>query len=116
MSPVAALIQGGSPDGLDSYTTLFTNALDIAIIVPLAFTAGMLILKRDVLGYVIAIPLLILEALLAPMIGAQTVSQLSAGVEFTTGEIVGPISAFSVVALLAVYVSIVLLRNISDSA
>lgn len=116
MSPVAALIQGGPPDGLDSYTTLFTNALDSAIIVPLAFIAGMLILKRDALGYVIAIPLLILEAFLAPMIGAQTVSQLSAGVQFTTGEIVGPVSAFSVVALLAVYVSIVLLRNISDSA
>jgi hypothetical protein len=50
------------------------------------------------------------------MITAQTVSQVQAGVSFTTGEIVGPIAGFAILALLAIWVIVILLRNISDSA
>jgi hypothetical protein len=116
IEPVTSLIQGGPPEHLGPYTTLFTNALDMAIIVPATFLAGVLILRGDSLGYLIAFPLLVLEAMLAPMITAQTVSQVRAGVSFTTGEIVGPIAGFAILALLAVWVIVILLRNISDSA
>jgi hypothetical protein len=116
IEPVTSLIQGGPPEHLGPYTTLFTNALDMAIIVPATFLAGVLILRGESLGYLIAFPLLILEAMLAPMITAQTVSQVRAGVSFTTGEIVGPIAGFAILALLAIWVIVILLRNISDSA
>lgn len=110
ISPVTALIDGGPPDGLDTNTTLFTTALDAAVIVPAVGIAGRLILRRDPFGYLFAAALLLLEALLAPMIAAQMVSQLSAGVDFTTAEIIGPIAGFTTIALLAIWMLIRLLR------
>jgi hypothetical protein len=66
------------------------------------------------LGYLIAFSMLVLEVLLAPMIAAQTVSQLSAGISFTPGEIIGPMIGFVILAILALWVLAILLRNISD--
>jgi hypothetical protein len=57
----------------------------MAVIAPASILAGLLILRQTALGYLIALALLVLEAMLAPMIAAQMVSQLSAGVELTPG-------------------------------
>ena len=116
VEPVAALIRDEPPASLRTQATLFTNALDLAVIVPVAFVAGGLILRRAPLGYLLACPLLVLEALLAPLIAAQTVSQVAAGVEFTTGEIVGPIAGVVVLAVAAVGILATLLRHLSDRA
>jgi len=48
------------------------------------------------------------------MITAQTVSQLRAGVTFPPGQIVGPIGGFAMISVLAIWVIVVLLRNVSD--
>jgi hypothetical protein len=113
---VAALIGGEPPERLDTYTTPVTYALDLATITPATFLAGAFILRRDPLGYLIALSLLVLEAMLAPLIAAQTVSQLSAGVAFPPAQIVGPIAGFVVLAVVAIWVTVAILRNISDSA
>jgi hypothetical protein len=110
---LGALIGGMSPTSLEHSTTLVTHALDMAIIVPAAAVAGMLILRRDVLGYRIAMSLLVLEVMLAPMIALQTIFQLAAGVSFTTAEIAGPIGGFVVLALLALWVMLAILRGVA---
>jgi hypothetical protein len=51
--------------------------------------------------------------MLAPLIATQTVSQLLAGVSFTTAEIVGPVTGFIVLALVAIWILTALLRNVS---
>lgn len=114
IAPLTALLTGGVPDGLDSYSTLFTTALDLAVVVPATVLSGVLILRGKVSGYLFAFPLLVLEALLAPMIAAQTVSQLRAGVSFTPAEIVGPISSFVVLATLALWVLASIYRKLPD--
>jgi hypothetical protein len=48
----------------------------------------------------------VLEAFLAPMIAAHTVSQLRAGVTFPFGQIVGPIGGFATIAVVAIWVII----------
>ena len=116
IEPITALIQGRPPEHLGPYSTLFTNAVDLSIIVPTAFVAGGLILRRNPLGYLMAIPLLVLEAMLAPLIVAQSVSQVQAGVSFTPGEMVGPIAGFAVLGLLAIWIIVAILRNISELA
>lgn len=112
---VVALIQGHVPERLDSYTTKVTEALDLAIITPATFISGMLILRRAPLGYLMAMAMLVLETLLFPMIAAQTVSQVMAGVSFPPGQIVGPIAGFATLGLLALWVMIVILRPLPDS-
>jgi len=109
-----ALVQNVPPPLLGSYTTKITDVLDLGIITPATFVAGILILRRNPLGYLMALSMLVLEIMLAPLIAAQTASQLRAGVSFTTGEIVGPIAGFMVLALVAVWMLVALLRNISE--
>lgn len=115
IEPLTALIDGGTPASLRTQTTLFTHALDMALIVPLCVLAARLIRQRDAEGYLIAVPLLVLEAILAPMIVAQTVSQLMAGIDFTAAEMVGPIAGFVVLALVAVWMILTILRNVSPA-
>ena len=115
MDPIDALLTGMPPATLGAHTTLFTNALDMAVIVPAAVTAGVLILRSRPLGQVIAASLLVLEALLMPLIIVTTVVQLRLGLSFTPAEVVGPIVGFSVFGALAVVVLITLLRNVGDA-
>jgi hypothetical protein len=104
LSPVVtALVQGVPPAWLDHYTTLFTYALDLAIVTPTALLAGVLILRRISLGYLLAVPLLGIIILLAPAIVAGTLFQRAAGVSFTPAEVVGPIAGFVILGALGVW-------------
>ena len=96
------------------YSTKITDALDFGIITPATFIAGVLILRRNPLGYLVAFALLILEVILTPLIVAQTISQLLVGITFTPAEIIGPIMGFAVLGLFALWVMIILLRKTSE--
>jgi hypothetical protein len=111
---IDALIRGTTPARLDMYSTPVTTALDLAVITPAALLAGVLILRFVALGYLLAVSLLVLEVMLAPLLAAQTASQLLAGVTFPAGQIVGPIAGFATVALIAIWVLIAILRNIAE--
>lgn len=115
MDPIGGLVEGGPPRGLDTYTTLFTHAFDMAVIAPAAIVAGVMILKRRWMGYVTAFSLLVLEALLMPIIALGTIFQIQLGVTFTPPEVVGPIAGFSVLAIAAIWVIVAVLRQIPTS-
>lgn len=111
-----ALLHDQPPATLGSYYTgRVTDALDLGLITPTTFLAGWLILRRSPLGYLIALALLVLEMLLLPMITAQTMSQLAAGVTFTPGEIIGPMAGFAGLGLLALWVTVSILKSIAPS-
>jgi hypothetical protein len=109
---ILAATRGQVPERLDSYSTLVTHALDLGIIMPATFVAGVLILRRRPLGYLLALSTLVLEALLAPLIAAQTIAQLAAGVTFPPGQIIGPIAGFGILAIVAVSVLVAILRRV----
>jgi len=112
--PVSHLLGGEVPARLDASSTLVTAALDIAVIVPLSLLAGVLLRRGAALGYLIAFPLLGIIVLLGPTFVAQTISQLDAGVDFTTAEMAGPIGGFGVTALLATWTMASLLRRLRE--
>lgn len=113
---MAALLQGHPPKLLDSYTTKITDVLDLGIIVPAVFLSGGLLLRRNPLGYLIAVPLLMLIVMLVPIIVLSTTNQLAAGVSFTPGEIVGPIAGFLALGLMAIWLLALLLRQLANVA
>ena len=96
-----ALLSNTAPRWMDTQSTMVTDALDLAIITPSALLAGSLLRRGEPFGYVLAVPLLVLLLVLAPAIVAQTVSQLDAGLDFTAGEVIGPIAGFLVLAVFA---------------
>jgi hypothetical protein len=107
-----ALAAGTTPARLGMASTDVTYAIDVGIIVPAAALAGALILRRAALGYVLAIPLLVLEVLLAPLIAAQTLGQIAAGVSFTAAEIIGPMAGFVTLAVVAAWFLIAVIRAV----
>jgi hypothetical protein len=111
---LTGLIQNQPPKLLDSYATMVTYALDLALITPGCFLAGWLILRRSSLGYFIAFPLLILIVMLLPTIILNTVLQSAAGIVFTPAEVIGPISGFVVLGLLAVWIVVLILRSLAE--
>jgi hypothetical protein len=115
MTPLEGLLRGEPPSDLDSYTSMFTNGFDIAVIVPATYISGALLLRRDPRGYAFGVPLVVFAGLLAPMVAAMTVFQVQAGVGFTAGEVVGPISGFIVLAAVAVRLVVVLLRHVGET-
>jgi hypothetical protein len=115
MPLVEALAAGSPPDRMDTYSTAVTIALDLALIVPACFVAARLVLRRAALGYPVAAALLGIIVFLGPGFVAQTISQVWAGVEFTTAEMAGPIGGFGAVAVAALWVSVAILRRLPAS-
>jgi hypothetical protein len=72
------------------------------------------VLRRLPLGYLLAVALLTLEAMLAPMIIAQTMGQLDADVTLSPGEIIGPLAGFVVLAGAAGWYLRAILRHLTE--
>jgi len=112
---VAALVQGQAPQNLASYTTSVTTVLDVGIITPAAFLAGLLLFRRRPLGYLLATTLLILLTLIGLVVVGQTVMQTLNGIALSTGEVVAYVAPFVLLSLIAVWLTVILLRNLSHA-
>ena len=112
---LAAQGAGQPPKLLDSYATMVTYALDLAIITPLCFIAGAQLRRGAALGYLIAFPLLGIIVLLGPAIVAQTAYQLAAGIAFAPPEIVGPIGGFGLLGVCSLWAMTTLLRRVAPA-
>jgi hypothetical protein len=112
----ASLISGVPPAFLASYTTPVTHALDMGIIAPAAFLAGLLLWKKNSFGIILGFPLLVLNGQIGLCVISQTIMQLKAGVVFSLGQLIGMVSSWVVLAGFAVGLSISVYRNIQESA
>jgi hypothetical protein len=113
---LTALLSGTAPDRLDVYTTPVTFSLDLAVIVPAAALAGLLVRRRRPLGYLLAAPLLVTILLLLPIIVLSTALQAAAGVSFTAAEMTGPVAGFAILGVLGTWLLLRLLRAVPASA
>ena len=95
----ADLLAGRTPARLDTQMTSVTTTLDLGLIVPLCMIAAGLIWRGQVMGHVIALPLLNGIVGLFPWIIVATIFQVRAGIVFTTVEIIGPIAGFASLGL-----------------
>lgn len=109
---ISALLAGHAPALLYHSTTMVTEALDLAMIAPACFVAGVFFLRRDLRGLLFAIPVVALLFFVGPSIAAMTVFQVMDGISFTIPQIVGPIGGFLVLGVINVWVAVVLLRAV----
>jgi len=108
---MSALLRGTYPALLEHNTTMVTEALDLALIVPSSFLAGVLLWRRDPRGVGVAVPLLVLLLLIGPAVAAMTWFQLADGISFTVPQIVGPIGGFLVLSVIDIWVLTIVLRS-----
>ena len=107
---VPPLFAGTPPVGLDSYATLVIQALDLGFIAPTAILTGVLLLRREALGYLLSSVVLVLGLTMGAALFAMSIAQIAAGTP------VDPIAIVLFTALAAVdaVLTILLVRSISD--
>jgi hypothetical protein len=111
-----ALTTNGVPQALGSHIALVTYTLDVGIIAPACLLAGILLLRRAPLGYLLTGILTLMLALIGAMVIGQTVMQLNLGVELSPGEMIGKVGTWVIMGGIAVWLSIAFLRSLSNIA
>jgi hypothetical protein len=98
---VPDLFSGKPPYGLESYTTLFIQVMDLGLVVPLAVLSGILLWKRTPLGYLLATALLIKGASLGLALAAMIVNAVKTGMDANPVETVVFVLLAAVMLLLS---------------
>lgn len=107
---VNPLMEGTTPDGLEHYTTLTIQALDLAIIVPLSAIAGYLVIRKQSMGYLLASVVIIKGSTLLTAITAMLGAMIYAGATISPVEVVVfPVFNIGIIILL-----IILLSNVRE--
>lgn len=102
--------QGTAPEGLEHYSTLVIQALDLAIVVPLTSITGVLLIRRRPYGYLLASVVIVKAAALLTSITAMIIGMLRAGVSVSTVELIA-FPAFNLGAIVCLYL---VLSNVQE--
>jgi hypothetical protein len=102
------LLAGTPPPGLEAYTTLVIQALDLGIIVPVSVITAVLLWQKKPWGYTLASVLLVKALMMGAALIAMIIGQALAGVELGIVESV----IFAGISLAAITFTVLLFRNI----
>jgi hypothetical protein len=112
---IGPLLQAEIPvEALGPYTTMVTHALDMAIIAPASVLTGVYLLRREPIGYLLAVPLLILCTLIGVVVIAQTVFQTLAGITLPIGAYIGLVGSWVVLGAFAIWLTAAFFRSLSE--
>jgi hypothetical protein len=109
---VEALLQGGAPEVVSSYTTEVTFVLDLAITVPVTIFAALSFLRGRSLAYALVPTLLILYSFVGLLVVVQTFFMLSYGLTISPAEFIMFVGTFLLMSLIAGWLAVLFFRNI----
>ncbi|MFW6035633.1 MAG: GNAT family N-acetyltransferase [Halothermotrichaceae bacterium] len=98
------------PQGLEHYTTLPVQGLDLAFVLPTAFLSGVLLIKRNNYGYLMAPVFLNFLFIMMTAIAAKVFGQSLQGAEGVLPVLI----VFSLFALTAAFCSLLIMRNLKE--
>lgn len=101
------ILNGAIPVGLEHYTTLVIQAMDLGFVVPMALISGVLLLKRKTFGYLFTSIIIIKAITMLTSITAMMINTYLSGVTVNYIETV----IFSAFNLLAIVAFIILMKN-----
>ncbi len=101
------LLQGIDP-ALENTTTLVIQAMDLVLVVPLAFLAGVLLLRSNSWGYLLASVVLLKGVTLGLAVSTMSVNMALHGV----GESLGIMVPFLFITAANLVMAVLLLRNV----
>lgn len=95
---VPSLLGTGAPAGLEHYTTLVIQGLDLGFMVPISWLTGILLLRKNPFGLLLGAVVCIKGATMLTALTAMIIGQIRAGAAVTAAEcIVFP--AFNLIAI-----------------
>ncbi|MDO9085063.1 MAG: hypothetical protein Q7U53_02545 [Anaerolineaceae bacterium] len=111
---IGPILQGGAPEIIGPYTTLFTHGFDSALITPAAVMTGIFLLQRKPWGYVLSAPIMIFCTMIGVVVIGQTISQTLEGLVFPVPVYIGMIGSWVVMGAFAVYFTIAYFKRMSN--
>jgi hypothetical protein len=108
---VPELLHPETPAALENTTTRVIQALDLALIVPLAVLAGILLLRRSAWGYLLSSVAIMKGLTMALAVSAMAINMALKGVPDSLAIMV----PFLVLTALNMVVAVLLLRNIIEN-
>lgn len=109
---IAATFTPGAIPPLENTTSMFIQAMDLGIIVPVCILSGVLLLRRSAWGYLLAAVGLVKFMTLGISVSLMGLNMARVGAPDSAGLVGG----FGILALLAIAMTIVLFRNITEAA
>ncbi len=106
---VPPLFQNQTPV-LENATTLVIQAMDLALIVPLAILSGILLLRRSAWGYLLASVFILKAVTLGLAVSAMAIIMDRAGIPDSMGHMI----PFMLITLVNLVMAVVLLMNVED--
>lgn len=113
LSIIPALLQSKAPFEAYFYTTFMTGIVDIGIVAPALIVAGVLLLRRAPIGYLLASTMLVFTCILGPNLTAGGIIQVMEEV-ITIGQAMAFTVPFVILALIAFGLTIRLFGSFSD--
>ncbi len=114
LSIVPALIASKAPPEAYYYTTFTTGIIDIGLVAPALILAGVLLRRGVPLGYLLASAMLIFTCILGTNLTTAGIVQVAKEV-ITVGQAMAFTVPFVILSLIALWFTIVLFRNFSES-
>jgi hypothetical protein len=105
------LLQGYEP-ALENTTTLVIQAMDLALIAPLAILAGILLLRRSAWGYLLASVAVLKGLTMALGVSAMGINMALKGVPDSLGILI----PFLILTLLNLVIAVLLLRDVDSGS
>ncbi len=108
---VAATFAPGAVPALENTTSMFIQVMDLGIVVPLCVLSGILLLRRSAWGYLLASVGLMKFLTLVIAVSVMGLNMARVGVPVSMVEL----GVFPTMAFLNVLMTIILLKNISET-
>lgn len=109
---IPAALAGQAPETLGMSTTTHTYLLDIGLIAPSCFAAAWLLWRRRAFGAVLAVVLLVANALIGGVVIAQTLAQRAYGVAVPAQDLAVFVGVFVAMSGIAISLLVIVLRRI----
>ena len=108
---VPSIVTGAPPSGLESYTTLSVQAADLGLVIPLSVVTGILLLRRQPIGYLLAFPVVLFTATM----GLGLVGMVTAMAALGTPVGLADVAPAVATAVLGLAMSVHLVRNVKPT-
>ena len=113
LSIIPALVEGKAPPEVWSYTTVITYAIDMGIVAPALIVAGIILLRRNPLSYLLTATLLVFTVILGTnLLTAGTLQMLVGLIDIR--QFIGFVASFAILTLFAIWFTLAFFRNLSD--
>ncbi|MDR7238240.1 hypothetical protein [Neobacillus drentensis] len=109
---VQPFINHSPTEGIEHYTTLVIQALDLGFIVPVGIIAGILLIMRKPFGYLLASVIIIKDITLLTALSAMIFLQIRAGVEVSSTIVI----LILLLNIVVIYLMFLILKNVKEVA